>query len=107
MPFRTLALCGICLLLALTTFVAAQSSSLSGIVTDANGTPVKGARVSLKREAATLTNTTTDDAGHFTLNAANAEGARVIVTAAGFSQYTVQITAQRAKRSFNFPSLSY
>lgn len=87
MPFRTLALCGICLLLALTTFVAAQSSSLSGIVTDANGTPVKGARVSLKREAVILTSTTTDDAGRFTLNAANVEGARVIVTAAGFSQY--------------------
>ncbi|HYE73855.1 MAG TPA: carboxypeptidase-like regulatory domain-containing protein, partial [Blastocatellia bacterium] len=47
---------------------AIAQTSISGTVTDQNGTVIKGARVSLRRDAIVLATTTTNDAGHFSLS---------------------------------------
>lgn len=67
--------------------LSAQAQTLTGTVTDANNTPVKGARVSVRREAATVATTTTDDAGRFNVSDLSNGDYRVVITAAGFAQF--------------------
>ena len=100
MQFRAMALAVYFLLTAFSLSAQAQSTAFSGVVTDANGTVIRGARVSLKRETAPLASTITDDAGRFTLNTTGTEGARLIVTAAGFAQFTEALSTN-ASRELN------
>ncbi|HEX8999389.1 MAG TPA: TonB-dependent receptor [Blastocatellia bacterium] len=77
--------------------LSAQAQLLTGTVTDANNTPVKGARVSVRREAATVATTTTDDAGRFNVSDLSNAEHRVIVTAAGFAQFTETLSLNASR----------
>jgi iron complex outermembrane receptor protein len=84
----------LCLIVLCLFFVPTQaqtSTTISGSVTDASNSAVKGARVTLRRETVNLASTATDENGRFNFENVGAGEFRVMVTAAGFAQQTVAV----------------
>jgi outer membrane receptor protein involved in Fe transport len=79
--------------------VQAQTSvsGINGAVTDPNGTAVKGARVSVRRDATIIAVTTTDEGGRFSIGNLTNDEYRVVVTATGFAQHAemLQLSGSR------------
>jgi TonB-dependent starch-binding outer membrane protein SusC len=88
----------------LSTFAIAQTHTITGKVTDANGRPLTGASVEVK---GTTTGTTTDQNGNFRINAPR--GATLAVGYIGFANQeftvsdntTINVTMQGANASLN------
>ena len=80
------------------------AATVSGVVTDATGAPVEGARVVL-RAAATgqETDTQTDAGGRYTLTVPGSGSFLVIVTRAGFAEVARTVVAEREDQPVDQP----
>lgn len=75
-------------------FAQTNSTHFSGVVTDANGSVITGAQVSLKQNNRVLETTTTDDKGLFELKTEAGTGSLLEVASPGFETLIIKVNSQ-------------
>ncbi|MEO7674310.1 MAG: TonB-dependent receptor [Pyrinomonadaceae bacterium] len=68
-----------------------QAQTVTGIVTDAQNTSISGAAVTLRDGDRTISTTTTDERGTFTLTPNRTPALDLMIEAAGFAPYTLRL----------------